>query len=122
VTPALPRLARVLGLLSSDFDNEVLTAARKAEAIRRQMGATWDELLGSSFAPAVPGEPAASRAHGSRQPDPPPHWRTMVTACRCRPRLLTEWELSFVTSVGGQSSLSRKQWTILHTVHSKAAA
>jgi hypothetical protein len=32
-------------MLGSDHDGEVLSAARQAEAIRRKLQLTWDELL-----------------------------------------------------------------------------
>jgi hypothetical protein len=38
-------LKKVLGMLGSDHDGEVLSAARQAEAIRRKLQLTWDELL-----------------------------------------------------------------------------
>jgi hypothetical protein len=38
-------LARLLGMLGSTHDNEVLVAARKAEALRRKLGLTWTALL-----------------------------------------------------------------------------
>jgi hypothetical protein len=38
-------LVRVLGMLGSSNDNEVLTAARKAEDIRQRLGLTWDDLV-----------------------------------------------------------------------------
>lgn len=39
------KLAAVLGMMGSDFDHEVLVAARMAEKLRREAGATWHELL-----------------------------------------------------------------------------
>jgi hypothetical protein len=39
------RLAKLLGMLGSNHDNEVLNAARAAENLRRKLGLTWDELL-----------------------------------------------------------------------------
>jgi hypothetical protein len=38
-------LVRVLGKLGSEYDNEVLIAARKAEEIRQRLGLTWDDLV-----------------------------------------------------------------------------
>jgi hypothetical protein len=38
-------LSKLLGMLGSDHDGEVLTAARKAEAERRRLGKTWGDLL-----------------------------------------------------------------------------
>jgi hypothetical protein len=39
------RLAKVLGMLGSSHDGEVVNAARQAEEIRRRLGRTWEELL-----------------------------------------------------------------------------
>ena len=41
----LSRLTRVLGMMGSQFDNEVLSAARMAEKIRRDMDKSWAVLL-----------------------------------------------------------------------------
>jgi hypothetical protein len=38
-------LVRVLGMLGSSSDNEVLVAGRKAEALRQRLGLTWDDLI-----------------------------------------------------------------------------
>jgi len=40
------KLACVLGMLGSDHDGEVLTAARMAEGIRQKSGKTWQTILG----------------------------------------------------------------------------
>lgn len=92
----LPKLARVLGMMGSSSDNEVLIAARTAEAIRRQMGMTWPELLA-----------------GQRQPErrPPPHddWRVIVDQCLARPEALGPWEQRFLRSLRAFPRLSPKQ-------------
>jgi hypothetical protein len=44
-TDAKAQLKKVLGMLGSDHDGEVLSAARQAEAIRRNLRLTWDQLL-----------------------------------------------------------------------------
>ncbi len=41
-------LVKVLGLLSSNHDGEVLTAARQAERLRKELGVTWNELIAAS--------------------------------------------------------------------------
>ena len=40
------RLAKLLGMLGSDHDGEVLSAARQVEAERRKLGKVWTEILG----------------------------------------------------------------------------
>ena len=42
---AVAKLAKVLGLLSSDQDHEVVAAARQAEAIREKLGLPWSDML-----------------------------------------------------------------------------
>jgi hypothetical protein len=38
-------LVKVLGMLGSERDGEVLNAARKAESLRKKLATTWDELI-----------------------------------------------------------------------------
>jgi hypothetical protein len=40
------QLAKILGMLGSSHDGEVLSAARRVEKLRQKMGKTWGELLG----------------------------------------------------------------------------
>jgi hypothetical protein len=46
----LDRLAKLLGLIGSDHDGEVVAAARKADELRRAAGLTWAQLLDSEDA------------------------------------------------------------------------
>jgi len=41
----LRRLAKLLGMLGSRHDGEVVAAARKAHALVRESGVTWDEII-----------------------------------------------------------------------------
>ena len=50
------RLARLLGLLGSDFDGEVANAGRLADKLVRSAGLTWPDVI----APALP--PPRSRS------------------------------------------------------------
>lgn len=45
MSEALTRLSRVLGMMGSQHDGEVLNAARMAEKIRREMDRSWTSLL-----------------------------------------------------------------------------
>jgi hypothetical protein len=38
-------LVKVLGMLGSDHDGEILNAARSAERLRRKLGVSWDDLI-----------------------------------------------------------------------------
>ena len=76
------KLARVLGLLGSDHDGEVIAAARAAERLRRQTGKSWTELLlDQGQLPLVrpPAEPSASARASAAKARP-------VAAAMGRPR------------------------------------
>jgi hypothetical protein len=77
------RLARVLGMVGSAHDGEVISAARLANRMVRAAGCTWVQVLAG--APAE-----APRCH--------------CHVCRCerllgRARALTDWELKFCCSL-----------------------
>lgn len=48
--PDLAKMAKILAMLGSSHEGEVLNAARKAEDLRRRLGVTWDALLGGMAA------------------------------------------------------------------------
>jgi hypothetical protein len=49
------RLARILGMLGSDHDGEILAAARAATALVTRSGLTWSAVLGVDDADAPGG-------------------------------------------------------------------
>jgi hypothetical protein len=104
-----PKLAGILGMLGSEHDGEVLAAARMAERLRREMGATWHDLI------ACPPEPETSRRSDPPRPSRPqaPHWRATVARCRARPDRLSDFERRFLASLAGFRTLSPKQATVL---------
>lgn len=53
-SPDAQRLAKLLGMLGSAHDGEVIAAARQAEKLIRKHGATWPGILGISDAPPSP--------------------------------------------------------------------
>jgi hypothetical protein len=111
MNPVVPRerLARVLGMLGSEHDGEALAAARAAEMIRRQMGATWSELLTEPPPPSKPHRPTY-RASPART------WRDtcaeLVKHKGCRNR----WEVGFVSRLPDSRVLSAKQRRILDEI------
>ena len=80
------RLAKLLGLLGSDHDGEVVAAARQAERLRADAGLTWPEIL----VPRLP---------------PPPHGRNVRTVADAidfvieHQVVLTVWERGFVSAL-----------------------
>lgn len=102
------RIARVLGMLGSDHDGEVLAAARQAERLRRAARLTWPELIAGTPTP----DPASDSE--------PLDWRDAVTLCRAYPDRLTSWEAAFVENVAGyRSPPSARQQQILDRLVAK---
>ena len=65
------RLAKLLGMLGSEHDGEVVTAARRADALVRTAGLTWHDVVAANGAqPHTPDEPlkAAGANHSPEQP------------------------------------------------------
>jgi hypothetical protein len=108
------KLAKVLGMLGSDYDGEIAAAGRRANAMVRSAGLTWDEVL------AAPALPPPSR--------PPRRWRMGVshtdTAALCLqwPEVLTDWEADFCRSVVGRRRVSDKQAAVLARIVAKVEA
>lgn len=53
----IDRLVKVLSMLGSDHDGEVLAAARQAEALRRRLGIGWDMLIAAPKGQPRPAQP-----------------------------------------------------------------
>ena len=53
------KLAKILGMLGSDYDGEIAVAGRRANAMIKRAGLTWDEVISSS-AP-IPQQPQRPR-------------------------------------------------------------
>jgi hypothetical protein len=94
------RLARVLGMLGSRHDGEVLSAARLAEVQRARAGVSWAELLGANLAD--------------------PH--DLIIRCLDHPELLTDWEVKFLLSLRGFAEPSPRQLAILERIAAKVRA
>src|SRR4051812_4497286 len=103
-SPALTaKLAKILGMLGSDHDGEVAAAGRRANAIIKGAGLTWDQVLAPVNSP--PGSPRR----------PPRRWRRPVSAsdsaalCLQWPEVLTDWETDFCRSIVGRHRTSPRQ-------------
>ncbi len=79
------RLAKLLGMLSSQHDGEVVTAARHADAVVRRAGLTWRDVLSEMRPPRV--EDVAFGVAGE------------IAFCLRHRHHLTEWEAHFVASM-----------------------
>jgi len=78
-------------MLGSDFDGEVLAAARMVEAVRREAGMTWEQVLDLS----------------------PPTWRDDLNFVMEQSERLSEWDQDFCRSIATRNWLSPKQREVL---------
>jgi hypothetical protein len=101
--PTRDKLAKVCGLLGSNHDGERAAAAHQATEILRRHGLTWAELI-----LATPAE--ASDGGG---------WRAMRRECARHPKLLTDWELAFVTTIARRTAISDRQREVLERIVEK---
>ena len=102
------RLAKLLGMMGSAHDGEVVAAARQAERLRADAGLTWHDIV----LPALP--------------SPRPQRRGAMTLGQAiqfvldHEDALTAWESDFARSIQRQSSpLSPKQIGILERLVEK---
>lgn len=100
-------ISKLLGLLSSHHDSEVLAAAKKAQALVKAKGATWPEVLGLSTTPAPPA------------PDHLTEARDLLKRGRGH---LTRWEHSFLLGVMSATKLAPKQVESLAAIRTKVDA
>jgi hypothetical protein len=102
------RLAKLLGMLGSAHDGEVLAAARQTARLRQGAGLTWRDIV----LPALPPPARAQRVE------------TLAAAIAFaldHEDALTPWEFGFVTSLRRQRTpISAKQAAILEQIVEKA--
>jgi hypothetical protein len=111
--PDLAKLAKVLGMLGSDHDGEIAAAGRRANAMVKGAGLTWDQVL----------SPVNSAPESPRRP--PRRWRRPASPsdsaalCLQWPEVLTEWETGFCRSLVGRHRVSPRQTEVLARVVGK---
>jgi hypothetical protein len=113
------RLARILGMLGSDYPGERDNAARMAAAFVRERGTTWPDILG-----ARPLDDPATRPQPSTD-DPLTLFRSLDRCCQfvlAQTPLLNDWEREFVQRLPGFTRLSEKQTAILRRLVVRAIA
>jgi hypothetical protein len=125
--PLLDKLSKVLGMLGSAHDGEVLAAGRRAHIMVSNAGWTWPALLGMAST-ARNSEPPSQ--HNPPPPPPPPSPECqlsleMVLACIAAPTSLYEpYETGFLASILPQlrrgRELSDKQLAWLCRLHERA--
>src|SRR5713101_4841001 len=121
------KLAKVLGLLGSDYDGEVVSAARRAQSLLADEGLTWFDVI---VAPDNDTSVEACRQlihenyllrkeidrlstkSSSAQPtyEKPETAREAINLCIAWTADLTDWEREFISSVAGwRGNLTEKK-------------
>jgi hypothetical protein len=118
LTPDLAaKLVKILGMLGSDYDGEIAAAGRRANAMVKRAGLTWDEVITSS-AP-IPQTPQCPRRRW-RTPGTPSD--TAALCLQWRDEVLTDWEADFCRSIVGRRWVSTKQAGVLARIVDKVEA
>lgn len=110
------RLVKILGLLGSDHDGEIAAAGRKAHALIKGAGLTWDDVI----APAAPA-PQQQYRHPRRWRSPVSH-SDACALCLQWPEVLTDWETDFLQSIASRHRISDKQSYYLNRIVAKVEA
>ena len=114
LTPIAPRLRKLVLMLSSNQDGEVVGAARAIGRALQSVGTDWHALAGVLTEPPQPRRP---RAEDDAFAD---DWRELRQFCLHRGRLLSEREREFLTSLGNwRGTLTEKQHAWLASIHAR---
>jgi hypothetical protein len=103
------RLSRLLGMLGSHHDGEVVTAGRMAHSLISASHMTWPELLGVSDAPTPT----------TREWREPRCKNDILDRCADFAHVLSPWERQFVLSVAARKRLSAKQAAVIDRILDK---
>src|SRR3954447_13797385 len=102
------RLAKLLGLMGSAHDGEVVAAARQAERLRAEAGLTWQQIMVPTLPPPHRSAPVQTVADA-------------IEFVLDHEEALSEWERDFVRSVATQKyPMSPKQVEVLQRLVEKA--
>jgi hypothetical protein len=112
------KLAKILGLLGSWHPAEAAAAAHKASEFVRSRGWQWIDVLKVPALPATAGY-SGPRDNGGSDTGADDlfgafgGWNSAVAFCLKHRKLVTKWELEFLTKVSSWHSISPKQRPIL---------
>jgi len=114
LTTVAPRLRKLVLMLSSDHDGEVIGAARAIGRALKDAGADWHDLVKALTAPTVT----------EYTPPPPPYdfedWRDLRAFCMAHAYLLLPRERAFVVDLGlWQRDLTPKQHNWLAAIYER---
>lgn len=111
------KLAKILGMLGSDYDGEIAAAGRQANAMVKRAGLTWDEVISSS---ALIPQPTQRPRRRWRKPGAPSD--AAALCMQWRDEVLTDWEADFCRSIIGRCRLSAKQADVLARIVDRVEA
>jgi hypothetical protein len=114
LTQIAPRLEKLLLMLSSDRDGEVVNAARAIGHALQGVGADWHDLAAGLL---VPTKKAKAQRNGSS--DQP--WRDVAAFCVEHSDLLRQREREFVTNIAchWRGDLTEPQRAWLHALYER---
>lgn len=115
------RLTRLLGMFGSDFDGEVLNAARAAQKLVKSKGETWETILSATTHSQTNDHQPRRQKESHREYTGAAH-ASEVDACMRRANFCTSWEREFLVSIKDRWSLSEKQRSILDRIKEKLKA
>lgn len=112
------RLSRLLGMFGSDYDGEVLNAARAAHKLIKGKGETWETIITTAVSAPRPNQ----QKQREYRPEPP-DYIDEIDLCMLRPNLMTPWEREFLVSLkaSGRATPTEKQRAILDRIKAKMA-
>jgi hypothetical protein len=111
-----PRLKKLLLMLSSNRDGEVVNAARLIGTTLHSIGADWHDLVGGLLTP-VRRRPQASYDSDT---DEAGDWHARQEFCLQHPELLRPREFEFLTDLDRwRGPLTEKQAAWLNSIHAR---
>lgn len=103
------RLAKILGLLGSDYEGERATAAHMADRMVRAAGLTWFDVVAGRFAV----DPEENTRRKKHKQEPPPYAdavaRCFEADAQNDGKILTPWECGFLNGIRERVSLTERQ-------------
>ena len=128
---ARDRLAKILGMLGSSHDGEILAAARQAHSFVSAAGLSWAEVIfppeNDLYQQALESlliENEQLRLEIARRKTLPP-WQApesldeALALCELWRPHLTDWDNKFLDSVVGRNRLTRKQINVVRDIVGK---
>ena len=112
---SIERLVKLLGMLGSNHDGERAAAALKANALVRDHGLVWSDIIPTPHADRRPND-----ARAKNQDDQKVDWRTMRDFCAQRSHLLRPREQEFIDHIDSwRGELTEKQSAWLIAIYTR---